>query len=151
MAAITAAGGPSYQWREIDPTDGTDAASPVFPSEAQRHQQATLVRSFTSQLLGADPNASVVVLGDLNDFDFSQTASILVGSGGTALTDLPRTLPLPERYTYDFQGNCEVLDHILVSPALVSGGFAYDVVHVNSEYPDQASDHEPQVVRLSIP
>jgi predicted extracellular nuclease len=125
--------------------------TPLFPSETQRHSQATLVRSFTDQVQAVDPNASIVVLGDLNDYDFSQTTDILVGSGGGALTDLPRTLPVAERYTYDFQGNSEVLDHILLSGALVSGGYAYDVVHTNSEYPDQASDHEPQVARLTIP
>jgi predicted extracellular nuclease len=122
---------------------------PVFPSETQRHQQATLVRGFVDQIQAINANASVVVLGDINDFDFSQTANILVGPG--TLNDLPRTLPVAERYTYDFQGNSEVLDHILIGGALVSGGFAYDVVHVNSEFPDQASDHEPQVVRLTIP
>ena len=121
---------------------------PVFGSETQRHSQATLVRGFVNQVQAIDAQASVVVLGDLNDFDFSQTADILVGPG--TLTDLPRTLPVAERYTYDFQGNSEVLDHILIG-GLVSGGYAYDVVHVNSEFPDQASDHEPQVVRLTIP
>jgi predicted extracellular nuclease len=122
---------------------------PVFPSEPQRHAQATLVRGFVDQVQAIDAGASVVVLGDINDFDFSQTANILVGPG--TLTDLPRTLPVAQRYTYDFQGNSEVLDHILIGGALVSGGFSYDVVHVNSEFPDQASDHEPQVVRLTIP
>ena len=86
----------------------------------------------------------MVVLGDLNDFDFSATANILVG-GGT-LTDLPRTLPLAERYTYVFEGNSQVLDHILLTRALTR--FDYDVVHVNSEFADQVSDHDPQVVRL---
>src|SRR5262249_62349517 len=109
------------------------------------------VRSFVDSILAVQQDANVVVLGDLNDFDFSQTADILVGSGGGAMTDLPRTLPLAERYTYDFQGNSEVLDHILLSGALVSGGYDYDVVHVNSEFPNQASDHEPQVARLTIP
>jgi hypothetical protein len=28
--------------------------------------------------------------------------------------------------------------------------FEYDVVHTNSEFPDQVSDHEPQVVRLDL-
>jgi uncharacterized protein len=122
---------------------------PVFPSETQRHAQATLVRGFVDQIQAIDAAASVIVLGDINDFDFSQTTNLLVGPG--TLTDLPRTLPVAERYTYDFQGNSEVLDHILIGGALVSGGFSYDVVHVNSEFPDQASDHEPQVVRLLIP
>ena len=133
-----------------DPLFGHDQP-PNFPSETQRHQQATLVRGFVDQVQAAIPNASVVVLGDLNDFDFAQTTDILVGSGTGALTDLPRTLPLAERYTYVFQGNSEVLDHILIGGALATGTFAYDVVHVNSEFPDQSSDHEPQVVRLTIP
>src|SRR5262249_14463354 len=70
---------------------------PMFPSETQRHQQATEVRSFVDQILAIDSTANVVVLGDLNDYDFSETTNILVGSGSTALIDLPRTLPLPER------------------------------------------------------
>ena len=130
---------------------------PVAVTEDQRHQQATEVRTFVDQILAVQRDANVVVLGDLNDFDFSQTTDILVGSGGTSLTDLPRTLPLPQRYTYDFQGNSEVLDHILISRGLsvlqplrclCLYRFDYDVVHVNSEFNDQASDHEPQVVRL---
>jgi predicted extracellular nuclease len=253
--AIVAAGGPRYQWREIDPNDGTDGGQPggnirqaflfrtdrglsfvdrpggdantavtvvsnhhrpqlsvspgridpasaawansrkplvgefrwrglplfvvanhfnsklgddplfghrqplVAVSETQRHLQATEVRDFVSQLVAVQKDASVVVLGDLNDFDFSQTTNILVGSGGTALTDLPRTLPLAQRYTYDFEGNSEVLDHILISRGLsvlqplrclCLERFDYDVVHVNSEFNDQASDHEPQVVRLVL-
>jgi uncharacterized protein len=65
------------------------------------------------------------------------------------LTDLPRTLPLAERYTYVFEGNSQVLDHILLSPAWAGRVRGYDVVHVNAEYADQASDHDPQVVRLT--
>jgi hypothetical protein len=106
------------------------------------------VRGFVDQILTADPHANVVVLGDLNDFDFSQTADILVGSGTTQLTDLPRTLPAPERYSYVFEGNSQVLDHILLSPNVVPDS-SYDIVHMNSEFPDQISDHDPQVVRVA--
>ncbi|MGN6131391.1 MAG: lamin tail domain-containing protein [Nocardioidaceae bacterium] len=121
---------------------------PLRSSEAKRHQQAQAVRSFVDDLLAADPSARVAVLGDLNDFEFSTTADILVGSGATTLTDLPRTLPAPERYTYVYEGNSQVLDHILLSPGLVAQRYAYDVVHVNAEFADQLSDHDPQVVRL---
>ena len=96
------------------------------------------------------------MLGDLNDFEFSRTTDILVGSGSTALVDLPRTLPVNERYTYVFEGNSQVLDHILLSRSLASGpaarqapsAYAYDIVHTNSEFADAGSDHDPQVVRL---
>jgi len=119
---------------------------PARPSETQRHAQAGLVHDFVQRIVQVDPAARVVVLGDLNDFDYSQTTDILTGGG--LLTDLPRTLPLPERYTYVFEGNSQVLDHILLTPAVTR--FDYDVVHVNSEFADQASDHEPQVARLRL-
>jgi len=119
---------------------------PTRSSETQRHNQATAVRGFVDKILAIDPNAKIVVTGDLNDFDFSQTADLLVGSGTTALTDLPRTLTPAERYTYVYEGNSQVLDHILTSAALTDR--AYDIVHVNSEFATQVSDHDPQVVRL---
>jgi uncharacterized protein len=130
---------------------------PVRFSEAGRHLQAQEVRTFVDQLLAADRRAKVVVLGDINDFEFSQTVDLMVGSGATALVDLPRTLPVRERYSYVFEGNSQVLDQILVSRALaiaphgVRGpAFDYDIVHTNSEFYDQDSDHDPQVVRLAI-
>ncbi|MFG2919430.1 lamin tail domain-containing protein [Kitasatospora sp. NPDC048298] len=122
---------------------------PAHPSESQRHDQATVVKNFTDQILAVDPKASVVVLGDLNDFEFSQTADILTAGG--SLTDLPRTLPLPERYTYVYEGNSQVLDHILISGALAATSYSYDIVHINSEFSTQLSDHDPQVVRIPLP
>jgi predicted extracellular nuclease len=91
----------------------------------------------------------VIVLGDLNDFEFSQTADIL--TAGNSLVDLPRTLPVAERYTYDYEGNCQVLDHILLSSSLAAKPYSYDVVHINSEFANQISDHDPQVVRIPLP
>ena len=126
------------------------------PSQAQRVEQAAEVRQFVDQIVAADRRAKVVVLGDLNDFDFSAPIDTLVSSGN--LVDLPRTLPIQERYTYVFEGNSEVLDHILLSRALAYTIpacaclplFDYDPVHLNSEFNDQVSDHEPQVVRLLV-
>ncbi|MBC9957677.1 lamin tail domain-containing protein [Yimella sp. cx-51] len=127
---------------------------PVRSSETQRHSQATVVRGFVDKLLAADPKANVIVLGDINDFEFSRTTDTLVGGGSTALTDLPRTLPAGERYTYVYQGNSQVLDHILLSPNLVrtmaNKRYSYDIVHTNAEFSDQDSDHDPQIVRLPV-
>jgi predicted extracellular nuclease len=122
---------------------------PVRSSEAQRHQQAAIVNDFVDQILTANKNALVVVLGDLNDFEFSRTVEILKGDGD--LVNLMDTLPKAERYSYVFEGNSQVLDQMLVSRRLlVKGRPQYDVVHVNSEFADQASDHEPQVARFVI-
>lgn len=122
---------------------------PAQASLAQRESQATLVKNFVDQILAVDANASVIVLGDLNDYDFSPTADILTAGG--SLVDLPRTLPLAERYTYVYEGNSEVLDHILLSPGLAAKAYRYDVVHVNSEFANQLSDHDPQDVQIPLP
>jgi hypothetical protein len=131
-----------------DPLEG-HVQPPQQSSVQQREQQAEEVRSFTQGILGTDPNADVVVLGDLNDSQFSQPLQTL---DATPLHDLVTTLPVNEQYTYVFEGNSEVLDHILVSDHLFSQVHAgdYDVVHVNSEFADQTSDHDPQVVRLLV-
>ena len=65
--------------------------------------------------------------------------------------DTVRPLPKAERYSYVFEGNSQVLDQILVSnPLLRSFPVDYDPVHVNAEFADQASDHDPQVARLDL-
>ena len=117
---------------------------PVRSSEVQRHQQATIEAGFVQQIRAIDPSANVVVLGDLNDFEFSETIHILEAAG---LSDLYDTVPLAERYSYVFEGNSQTLDHILVSGSLL-GRSRLDVVHVNAEFADQASDHDPSVVRI---
>ncbi|WP_309505315.1 endonuclease/exonuclease/phosphatase family protein [Streptomyces sp. KM273126] len=117
---------------------------PVLGSETQRLAQAKEVNSFVSGILAKDKKAKVVVLGDMNDYQFSKPLQTLTAGG--VLTDLINTLPVGERYSYVYDGNSQTLDHILVSPAIKKP--AYDVVHINSEFSDQTSDHDPQVVRI---
>ncbi|MCI3243925.1 MULTISPECIES: endonuclease/exonuclease/phosphatase family protein [Streptomyces] len=120
---------------------------PARSSETQRHAQATLVNAFVKDILHVQKNAEVVTLGDMNDFEFSGTTKILEDDG--ALWSAIKSLPRSERYTYDYQGNQQVLDQILISPSIRRGrGFDYDSVHINSEFHDQISDHDPQVLRF---
>lgn len=116
----------------------------VRSSETKRLQQSVQVNTFVRQIQAVQKDARVVVLGDINDYEFSAAGLRL--TEGRALKDLVLTLRPSERYSYVFQGNSQVLDHILVSPSL--GSPDYDVVHINSEFADQASDHDPQVVRV---
>ncbi|MET9092342.1 endonuclease/exonuclease/phosphatase family protein [Streptomyces cyaneofuscatus] len=117
---------------------------PNRSSETKRIQQAAEVNAFVTSLLKADKSARVVALGDFNDFEFSPTFTAL--TQGKVLKPLIKTLPASERYSYVFDGNSQTLDHILTSPAVRR--FDYDVVHINAEFADQASDHDPQVVRV---
>lgn len=119
---------------------------PVEETEAQRLLQAQIVADFVAQILAIDPDANVAVVGDLNDFGFSDSLALLEGAG---LANLNGLLPANERYDYVFQGNSQQLDHILVSGNLGEEG-AFDILHVNSEFADQTSDHDPMIARLNI-
>ncbi len=122
---------------------------PARLSEVRRHQQAQVVNDFADQLFARDPKANVIVLGDINDFEFSETIDILEGG---VMTTLMKKLPPAERYSYVFEGNSQVLDQILVANHLFDPFFSlYDVVHVNAEFANQASDHDPQVAYIRVP
>nr|WP_051766489.1 endonuclease/exonuclease/phosphatase family protein [Saccharothrix syringae] len=117
---------------------------PNRTSEVQRAKQAALLKGFVDQVKAVDRGANVVLAGDLNDYQFSPVVRTLTAGGQVvALID---TLPEAERYSYVFEGNSQTLDHLLISSNITR--YRYDVVHVNAEFADQASDHDPQVVKV---
>lgn len=119
---------------------------PIEGTAARRQEQAQVVADFVSQLLAINPNANIIVTGDLNDFQFAQSLTPLAAAGLTNMTD---TLPANDRYTYSFQGNLQALDHVWVSANLLAKGDAvYDVVHVNAEFTNRVSDHDPVLLTL---
>lgn len=129
---------------------------PLLTSEVQRRQQATLVHQFVASIQAIDPAARVIVLGDLNDFDFSAPLRILrTGVDGTlnTLRNLGTDLVIDpvERYSYVFDGNSQELDHILVTPTLAAASPQFEVIRLNAEYASQLSDHEPLISSYRLP
>jgi predicted extracellular nuclease len=137
-------------------------------TEVQRKLQAQAVRDFVDMIFDADPEALVLVAGDLNDFQFGEPGegddhpvAILEGiAGEVPLTNLVNLEKDDERFTYLYDGNSQVLDHMLVSPALYDLFAAVDVLHFNASYPDglghdpttplKASDHDPLEGRFNL-
>ncbi|MFE3069516.1 endonuclease/exonuclease/phosphatase family protein [Streptomyces sp. NPDC059247] len=117
---------------------------PNRSSEAKRLLQAQAVNTFVKQIVAVEKQADVLVLGDINDFEFSGTTKALTDGG--VLYPAVKSLPRGERYSYVYQGNSQVLDQILTSPGVRH--FTYDSVHINAEFADQNSDHDPQVLRF---
>jgi predicted extracellular nuclease len=76
-------------------------------------------------ILAASPNAKVLVLGDHNEFSWEDAQKVLRGTvegnlttpGTVVLSDLADMLPERERYTYNFDGNAQSLDHTLGTSA----------------------------------
>ena len=112
--------------------------------EADREAAARAVNEVVDALVAADPDAKVVVLGDLNTFEFTdEVAEDLVGTGlDKVLTHLAEFADPQDVWSYIFDGNAQALDHILATANLL-GGVEIDYVHANADQAEQASDHDP--------
>ncbi|KAB2930315.1 MAG: hypothetical protein F9K25_09280 [Candidatus Contendobacter sp.] len=117
-------------------------------AKKQRHAQAEIVHHFAADLLACDPQAAIVLLGDLNDVPGSKTLKLLKGE---AFHSLLEDLPRGQAYTRRHGGQPQALDHILVSPVLRRGATAR-IPHPNSDAapgePEPASDHDPVAATL---
>jgi predicted extracellular nuclease len=122
---------------------------PELKSEIKRLEIAKIVNNFVKDVKTKDPNANIVVLGDFNDFEFSNPLKILKGN---ELTNMIEKIPAEERYSYTYQGNSQVLDHILVSNNLAQSTIV-DIVHINSSFMEEhgrVSDHDPVLIQTQL-
>lgn len=123
----------------------------VQAGEAARVAQARALHDYTAHLLAADPGARVIVLGDMNTFESSHELAELLPGSPAALHPLLPLVPPDQRYSYNYEGNSQMLDHVFVSRALLRRA-ELDVVHLNTDFPTlpgrTASDHDPLVARL---
>jgi hypothetical protein len=123
----------------------------------RRLEQARYTAALAQSILESEPQAALIVLGDLNDFPASQPLTILTEAG---LLNLMPRVARDQRYSYIYQGVSQVLDHVLISPALQRQGLWPAIVHSNADYPEvyqgqsgttiRSSDHDPVVVEFSL-
>ncbi|WP_172954347.1 endonuclease [Solibacillus sp. R5-41] len=122
---------------------------PVYESEKQRKEIAQIVYNFVEDIKKKNPNANIVSVGDFNDFQFTDALKI---HEGQYMTNMINKVAEKDRYTYLFQGNSQVLDHILVSNNLVDNA-EVDILHINADFTDmagRASDHDPVLVQIDL-
>jgi endonuclease/exonuclease/phosphatase family metal-dependent hydrolase len=140
----------------------------------QRAAEAVTVRSLADRLLDGRERA-VVVLGDLNDEPLAGTTQILLGPPGSEigtggfdrpdqgdpyrLWNLAPLIPEERRYTRVFRGRRELIDHVLVSHALVRRVARVDTSPQEppsiTEFPTErrnarTSDHRPVFAELDL-
>ncbi len=143
-----------------DPLFGVNQPA-IRVTEEQRKAQARAVRRYVDEVFDADPQALLMVAGDLNDFPFAEPGegadhpvAIVEGiEGGSQLSNLVLREKPAERWTFVFEGNSQVLDHMLVSPSLLARFVAADILHINSSWPASlgldpatplhSADHDP--------
>jgi len=117
--------------------------------DARRVEQTSFIKTYVENLVAGDPDARVVVMGDFNAFQFEPSITQLESGG--ALTNLTNLLAANDRYSYNFDGNNQQIDHMLASPELYAGA-QFDIVHINSNQAvvNQTADHDGSVARFFI-
>jgi len=119
----------------------------------KREKEAADMRDILAQHQGAGEFA--IALGDYNDTFGSTPIGILDASAD--ILNLYYDLPERERWSYVFNGESEVLDHLYTTRNLLaaSSGWqhAFNPLHINADFPsnERASDHDPLRVRLWLP
>lgn len=130
----------------------------VEVTEPRRVEQARFLAGMVNELLAETPGARVIVLGDLNDFPGSAPINTLTTEA--PLENLWEQVTEAERYSFIFNGLAEVLDHVLITPALAPNFQRIEPIHTNADFPHswsevpdtgrRSSDHDPVLVRFSI-
>ena len=116
-------------------------------TEKKRTTMAGVVAGFVAKILEKDKNALVLIAGDFNDYEYSNPLRVFEKPG---IKNLSFLLERTDRYSMNYAGNAQLLDHILISSKYYDEA-EYDIVHVNSDFYDKASDHDPAVARIHLP
>ncbi|MDX1415377.1 MAG: lamin tail domain-containing protein [Candidatus Promineifilaceae bacterium] len=107
-------------------------------TEARRLEQAGHVFQLVNNIVAEDPNARVIVLGDMNDFELSPT--ILRLQQEEILVNSLWRVPIEQRYSFIFDGHSQLIDTILVTRAVESGVTRAEILHNNARYPAGLAD-----------
>jgi len=135
----------------------TSMSGGVDSTEPRRVLQARGNLAILDEIREEDPAALAAVIGDLNAYYHSAPIDTLRNGG---LLHVFETIPAEQRYTYIYQGESQVLDHILVTQGLYDRIERVEVLHVNSDFPPAPpddltplakSDHDPVVVVFDLP
>ncbi|MBE9080484.1 endonuclease/exonuclease/phosphatase family protein [Romeria aff. gracilis LEGE 07310] len=121
----------------FSPRNENERARVAGTALLQRTAEAVALRIWANDLLNRQPEAALILLGDLNDVTDAATTQILQGPPGSEigtrgfnapdkgnkarLFNLAPLIPEERRFSRIYKGNGELIDHILASEELLSG------------------------------
>jgi predicted extracellular nuclease len=125
-----------------------------FASKSGNNQDCRIAQAQFVADAVAGLGGEALVSGDLNDFEDEGAPTTL----GRTMTPLWGLAPEQERYSFQFSGRLQTLDHMFVTPGLAGRVRHFTYAHFDNDYferPDPAdghhvSDHDPPVVTLRV-
>lgn len=115
-------------------------------SDFRRAQMAAKINDFIRWVELENPKANIVVLGDFNALPEEGSLSALSNREKT-LKNMLFTIPRDKRYTTNYNGNSQAIDHIFVNNRLFNGCAELEILHINTDYMGRLSDHDPLVLK----
>ena len=131
-------------------------------TEPCRVEQARFVVQLVDEILADDPDADVLVIGDINATRNTPPVTIFTNgtTPGSQLQILNFHPSIPNQYTYIFEGNAQYLDYIFATPHLMRTFRSTQIAHINAGYSyslsnacdkiHRSSDHDPIIARFSF-
>lgn len=108
----------------------------------KRLAEAQRTRAVADELTAADPTLGVLVLGDYNDLPESPPLDAVTGAD-PVYVDVASFITEGDRWSFDFQGSLELIDHQMGNPVMMSK-LDETSAHIEHEGDvDVASDHAP--------
>src|SRR5439155_1124710 len=182
-AEVLRSGAPSFRVtviaNHLRSLSGIDSPTDGNRVRTKRRAQAEFLAKLVQERQTASPAERIVLVGDFNAFQFSDGYVDVIGTvKGTPtppeevvlassdlvnpdLTDLVDTVPVEQRYSYSFDGNAQVIDHILVTGNLLASFASVQFARTDADFPEslrndptrpeRISDHDPVVATFNLP
>lgn len=140
--------------------------------------QAEFLAKLVQTRQSANPKERIILIGDFNSYQFADGIMDQIGTitGKPAgkdevlipsddlvnpdLINLVGAIAAPQRYSYIFDGNAQVLDHIIITETLRKHTTGFGYARINADYPEvyrndgnrfeRFSDHDPAVAFFTM-
>lgn len=144
----------------------------------KKRLQAEFLAKWVDARQKAAPDDKIILLGDFNFYQFNDGIMDVIGTikgkpaakdqvvvasddlVATDLFDLVDSIEPRQRYSYVFDGNAQVLDHIIVSATFGKHVAGFGFARLNADYPEtfrnddsrpeRFSDHDPAIAYFNL-
>lgn len=127
---------------KLGDTSVWDSIQPAYlRSEDKRIPLAEKINDFVEHVLLQAPRANILVAGDFNALETEVSMKVLEGHHLKNL--VKELLPPDRRYTTNYNGNSQAIDHIFANANLMNRAPKVEILHINSDFMGRLSDHDP--------
>ncbi|MCA1609302.1 MAG: DUF11 domain-containing protein [Acidobacteria bacterium] len=170
-AIVSRAAGPAFPItvivNHLRSLSGVDDPIDGFRVRAKRRAQAEYLADLVQARQTASPDEHIVLVGDFNAFQFNDGYVDVLGTIegkptppdqvvlsssdllAPDLMDLVDTLPAPDQYSFSFDGNGQVLDHVLITRNLLDLERRFVYARNDADFPESYRNDQNRPERIS--